>query len=59
MNKILAINGSYRDDGITDQTIDALAQALKAAGAEVGIILLREYPRPKMKLLRVLWTLAS
>jgi multimeric flavodoxin WrbA len=44
MNKILAINGSYRDDGITDQTIDAIAQALKAAGAEVEIILLREYP---------------
>jgi multimeric flavodoxin WrbA len=44
MNKILAINGSYRDDGITDQTVDALAQAIKAAGAEVEIILLREYP---------------
>lgn len=44
MIKILAINGSYRDDGITDQTVEALAQALEAAGAEVEIILLREYP---------------
>ena len=44
MNKILAINGSYRDDGITDQTVDAFAQAIKAAGAEVEIILLRDYP---------------
>jgi multimeric flavodoxin WrbA len=44
MNKILAINGSYRDNGITDQTVDVLAQALKAAGAEIEIILLREYP---------------
>lgn len=44
MIKILAINGSYRDDGITDQTVEALAQAIEAAGAEVEIILLREYP---------------
>ena len=44
MIKILAINGSYRNDGITDQTVGALAQALVAAGAEVEIILLREYP---------------
>ena len=44
MIKILAINGSYRDDGITDQTVEALAQAIEATGAEVEIILLREYP---------------
>ena len=44
MIKILAINGSYRNDGITDQTIEALAQAIKSAGAEVEAILLREYP---------------
>lgn len=40
MIKILAINGSYRDDGITDH----LSQAAVAAGAEVETILLREYP---------------
>src|SRR5664279_2990778 len=44
MLRILAINGSYRDDGITDQTVEAFAQALEAAGDEVEIILLREYP---------------
>ena len=44
MTRILAINGSYRDEGITDQTVEALAQAIEAAGAEVEIILLREYP---------------
>jgi len=44
MLKVLAINGSYRDDGITDQTVAALAQALEASGAEVEIILLRDYP---------------
>lgn len=44
MNRILAINGSYRDDGITDQTVEALVQALQAAGAEVEVILLRDYP---------------
>jgi multimeric flavodoxin WrbA len=44
MTKVLAINGSYRDDGITDQTVQTFAQGLKASGAEVEIILLREYP---------------
>lgn len=44
MTKVLAINGSYRDDGITDQTVEALAQDLEAAGSEVEIILLRDYP---------------
>jgi len=42
MSKILAINGSYRDDGITDQTVHKIVQALVSAGAEVEIILLRE-----------------
>jgi multimeric flavodoxin WrbA len=44
MNKILAINGSYRDDGITDQAVNAMIQAVQAAGAEVELVLLREYP---------------
>lgn len=44
MKKVLAINGSYRDGGITDQAVEALAQAIEATGAEVEIILLREYP---------------
>lgn len=42
--KILAINGSYRDDGITDQAVDTAVRALQASGAEVEMVLLREYP---------------
>lgn len=44
MTKILAINGSYRDDGVTDQAVEAAVKALQASGAEVEIILLREHP---------------
>jgi multimeric flavodoxin WrbA len=43
MSRILAINGSYRDDGITDQAVNALAQAVRDKGDEVEVILLREY----------------
>jgi multimeric flavodoxin WrbA len=41
---ILAINGSYRDDGITDKTVAALKQALEDSGEQVEVVLLREYP---------------
>ncbi len=41
--RVLAINGSYRDDGITDQAIDAAVNALNLSGAEVETVLLREY----------------
>jgi multimeric flavodoxin WrbA len=44
MNRILAINGSYRDDGITDQTVEAVVQCVQAGGAEAEIVLLRDYP---------------
>ena len=44
MTRVLAINGSYRDDGITDQTVEAMVRAVEADGAEVEIILLREHP---------------
>jgi len=44
MTRILAINGSYRDDGMTDQALDAIIDAAKQAGAEVELILLRDYP---------------
>jgi len=37
MKKILAINASYRNDGITDQTVDTLIQAVETAH-------LREHP---------------
>jgi len=42
--RVLAINGSYRDDGITDQAIEVAAQALRESGAEVETIMLRNYP---------------
>jgi multimeric flavodoxin WrbA len=44
MSKILVINGSYRDNGITDQVIITMVEALETDGAEVEIILLRDYP---------------
>lgn len=44
MKRILAINGSYRKGGITDQTVEALAEAAENAGAEVETIILRKYP---------------
>jgi multimeric flavodoxin WrbA len=44
MTTILAINGSYRANGITDQAVEAATQAAKNAGAEVEIVLLRDYP---------------
>ncbi len=44
MIKILAINGSYRNGGVTDQIVEAMAKVLQEEGAEVEIILLRNYP---------------
>jgi len=41
-SKILVINGSYRDDGITDQAV--AVEALNQSGAETEIINLRDYP---------------
>jgi multimeric flavodoxin WrbA len=42
--RVLSINGSYRDDGITDQAIDEVARSLRESGAEVETITLRDYP---------------
>lgn len=44
MRKILAINGSYRDDGITDQAVDVLAAKLSELGLTVETVLLRDHP---------------
>ena len=44
MARILAINGSYRDDGITDQIVETMAQAVTATGNEIETIQLRDYP---------------
>lgn len=42
--KILAINGSYRDGGVTDQAVDGILDKLQAMNAEVEHIKLRDYP---------------
>lgn len=42
--KILIINGSYRDNGVTDQTLTLMADALHAHGASSETITLRDYP---------------
>jgi multimeric flavodoxin WrbA len=40
--RILAINGSYRDNGITDQALEVAIDTLRGAGAEVDTLLLRK-----------------
>lgn len=42
--RVLSINGSYRDDGVTDQAIAAAVRTLRDSGAEVESIALRDYP---------------
>jgi multimeric flavodoxin WrbA len=32
MGKILAINGSYRENGITDQAVEEMVRVVEAAG---------------------------
>lgn len=42
--RILAINGSYRRDGITDQAVDRILSEAGSRGADVEHIHLRDYP---------------
>jgi multimeric flavodoxin WrbA len=42
--RILAINGSYRDGGMTDQSVDEILEQLRAIGAETEHVKLRDYP---------------
>lgn len=44
MVRILAIAGSYRDDGIIDQAVHVAVQAASDAGAQVEVIQLRDIP---------------
>lgn len=39
--RVLAINGSYRDDGITDQALSAISRALTESGVQVDTVNLR------------------
>lgn len=41
--RVMVINGSYRDDGITDQAVEVTVEALTDAGAETEVINLRDY----------------
>lgn len=42
--KILAINGSYRAGGVTDQAVSGVLEDLKAPDVEVEHVKLRDYP---------------
>ena len=42
--RILAISGSYRDDGITDQAVAGVLENLQSLDADVEHIKLRNYP---------------
>ena len=44
MIKILAINGSYRQDGVTDQIVQSMISTVRARNVEVEEIRLRDYP---------------
>ena len=42
--RILAINGSYRKGGMTDQAVDRILEHLQSAGAETEHVKLRDHP---------------
>lgn len=44
MKKILAINGSYREGGITDQTLEKFVVESEQHNAEIEVVHLRDYP---------------
>ncbi|WP_457593837.1 flavodoxin family protein [Hydrogenimonas sp.] len=44
MQKIFVVNGSYRENGIIDQTVDVMIQTLYAAGVETETLWLRRFP---------------
>jgi len=44
MSRLLAINGSYRTDGVIDQAVELIASAASQAGVQTEVIRLRDYP---------------
>lgn len=44
MTHLLAVNGSYREGGATDQAVEVAVETALAAGASVDVIHLRDYP---------------
>jgi len=44
MTTLLAIAGSYRDQGVIDQSVDVAVQAARRAGVRVDVVQLRDFP---------------
>ncbi len=44
MTHIVAINGSYRDDGMTDHLVATATSALAESGASIDVVTLRDCP---------------
>jgi multimeric flavodoxin WrbA len=44
MTRLLAINGSYRENGAIDQAVEAAVQTASEAGASVEVVTLRDFP---------------
>ena len=44
MPTMLAIAGSYREDGVIDQALEVAVQAARKAGAQVEVVQLRDFP---------------
>ena len=44
MKRLLAITGTYRDDGMIDQAVATAVESARDSGAEVEVVNLRDYP---------------
>jgi multimeric flavodoxin WrbA len=44
MTRILAVNGSYRDNGAIDQAVALAVQTVETAGATIEVVNLRDFP---------------
>ena len=44
MTQLLAVNGSYRENGAIDQAVDVAVQTASEAGATIEVIHLRDFP---------------
>lgn len=43
MPRLLAVNGSYREDGAIDQAVEVAVQTARSAGASVEVVCLRDF----------------
>lgn len=44
MTRLLAVNGSYRENGAIDQALAVATEAASAAGASIDVVNLRDFP---------------